>query len=54
MSRRGKNSDVGTFLFIFIVGGALYLIMNMPIVFFLVVLPLAIMLIGAFIRWLKK
>ena len=55
MSRRGRNnSDSGMFWFIFIVGGSLFLIMTMPVVFFLIVLPLAIVLITKLIKWLKK
>ena len=43
MGRRRKNSDSAMFAFIFIVGGALYLIMNMPILFFLIVVPLVVL-----------
>lgn len=55
MSRRGSNnSDWRLILFVFIVGVPLFLIMNAPILFFLVVLPLAIIGIVKFIKWLKK
>lgn len=54
MRRRKSDSGSGTFWFIFIVGGSAFLIMNFPIIFFLVVVPLAVLAIGRFIRWLKK
>ena len=40
--------------FVFILGAIAFLIMEMPIVFWLLVLPFSIMLIIAFIGWLKK
>lgn len=54
MSRRGNNSDAGMFWFIFIVGGSAFLIMTAPVVFFLIVLPLAILGITKFIKWLGR
>lgn len=55
MSRRGSNDSGGClFWFIFIVGGAVFLIMTAPVTFFLVVLPLAIFLIVKFIKWLRR
>ena len=54
MSRRGSNNSDGClFWFIFIVGGAVFLIMTAPVTFFLVV-PLAIFLIVKFIKWLRR
>lgn len=52
--KKGTISDGCLFSFIFIVGGATFLIMTMPLVFFLLVLPLTIMVIVKFIKWLKK
>ena len=54
MGRRKKDSDAAMFGFIFIVGGSLFLIMTQPWLFFLLVVPVAILLLLAFIRWLKK
>ena len=45
MSRRGKNSDDAMFAFIFIVGGALYLMMEMPILFYSIVALLIALLV---------
>lgn len=44
----------GMLLFIFIVGGALFLIFNHPVIFWLVAVPLVLCLIIGVIRWLKK
>ena len=55
MSRRRKNKSEGClFWFALIVGGAIYLIMTAPFVFFSVIVPLAIFLLLKFIKWLKK
>ena len=47
------GSDAGLFWFIFIVGGGLYLLMAVPVVFFLAVVPLAILVIAKLIKWFK-
>ena len=54
MGKRRKDSEVGMFWFIFIVGGSAFLIMTQPRLFFLLVLPVTFLLIIAFIAWLKK
>ena len=55
MGRRKKDEmGSGWFWLIFIVGGSVCLIMTHPLIFFLVVVPIAIILILAFIGWLKK
>ena len=40
--------------FIFLLGAIAFLIMVHPVIFFLLVLPLGIIFLLSFIRWLKK
>lgn len=44
----------GMLIFIFIVGGAVYLIFENPIVFWLIALPIAVCLCSGFFKWLRK
>ena len=44
----------GMFLFIFIVGGGLYLLMEHPFIFWLVALPLFLLIVGSIINWIRK
>ena len=44
----------GMFLFIFFVGGALYLLMEHPFMFWLVALPLFLLIVGSIINWIRK
>lgn len=44
----------GIIIYIFIVGGAVYLIFENPIVFWLIVLPIAIVVFSKFVNWLKR
>ena len=54
VGRRKNKSGGGMLLYIFIVDGSAFLIMVHPLIFFLVVLPLAIWGIVGLIKWLKK
>ena len=55
MSRRGKNSDDAMFTFIFIVGGSLYLMMEMPILFFsIVALLIALLVLSLTFKKVKR
>ena len=44
----------GLVLFIFIIGGAVFLLMVHPLIFWLIALPIAIILVINFVRWVKK
>ena len=44
----------GMFLFIFIVGGGLYLLMEHPFIFWLVSLPLFLLIVVSIINWIRK
>ena len=44
----------GMFLFIFIVGGGLYLLMEHSFIFWLVALPLFLLIVGSIINWIRK
>lgn len=44
----------GCSIFIFIIGGCVYLIMVHPLIFWLVALPLGILFIARLIIWIKK
>lgn len=46
--------SAGLFLFIFLVGGSVFLLMEYPLIFWFVVVPIVILLGASFIRWLKK
>lgn len=52
--KRQDRMSAGTLLFIFIVGGGLYLLMVHPLIFWLVALPLGICFIVGLIKWIKK
>ena len=54
MGKRKKDSDATLILAIIFIGGPLFLIMTHPWLFFLLVVPIAILLLLAFIGWLKK
>ena len=41
-------------MFIFIVGGGLYLLMEHPFIFWLVALPLFLLIVGSIINWIRK
>ena len=45
---------VGTVLLIFLVGVPLYLIIEHPVIFWLIFVPIAVLGIIKFILWLKK
>ena len=45
---------VGTVLLIFLVGVPLYLLMEHPVIFWLIFVPIAVLGIIKFILWLKK
>lgn len=44
----------GMFLFIFIVGGGLFLLFEHPIIFWLVALPLFVLIVGSIINWIRR
>lgn len=52
--RRESSLTPGMLLFVIIVGGGGYLLMEHPFVFWLVALPLFLLLVGSFIHWILK
>jgi hypothetical protein len=52
--RRRKSSDEGLIVLALVLGIPIFLLMVYPIIFWLVFLPLAVILIMRFIGWLKK
>lgn len=44
----------GLVLFVFIIGGAVYLMMNHTLMFWFVVVPVAILLLVGYINWLRR
>lgn len=44
----------GILIYIFIVGGAVYLIFENPIVFWLIALPIAILAFSKLVNWFRK
>lgn len=53
MSRRRKGDD-GVIAFAFILGGAVFLLMVHPVIFWVIVIPLVSMGIIRLLAWLKK
>ena len=53
MSRK-KKSDDGLIIWVFIIGVPVFLMMEYPIIFWLVFIPLVILGAVKFIAWLKK
>ncbi len=45
--------SAGTLIAIFVIGGGLFLLMEKPVIFWLVALPIALLIIFKFIKWLK-
>lgn len=55
MSRRKKDDGNGCLIFVIVVLGIpLFLLMEHPIIFFLVFLPLVCWGVGALVNWFKK
>lgn len=55
MSRRKESSlTPGMWLFVIIVGGGGYLLMEHPLIFWLVALPLFLWIVVSIIRWIFK
>lgn len=54
--RKRKNSELTPFQiwFLIIVGGGTFLLMVFPFIFWFVAVPITILIIRRFIRWLKK
>ena len=52
--RRRKSSDEGVIALAFLIGVPVFLLMVHPLIFWLVFVPLAVILIMGFIGWLKK
>ena len=46
--------SAGLVFFIFIIGGSVFLLMEHPLIFWLVVVPIVILTGMSFVRWLKK
>ena len=44
----------GMVLALFILGGGLFLLMEHPIIFWLVALPLFLLIVGSIIHWIRK
>ena len=53
MSDKGRD-DLTMGLWLLFVGVPLYLLMEHPLIFWLVLVPLVIVFVWSFIRWLKK
>lgn len=51
---RKKSSDSGVIALAFIVGLPVFLLMVHPLIFWLVYVPIVVILIMSFIGWLKK
>lgn len=54
MSRRKKSSDEGLIILAFVIGVPLFLMMEHPIFFWLVFVPVVVFGIVKLIMWLKK
>lgn len=55
MSRRIKDDGNGCLIFVIaVLGIPLFLLMEHPVIFFLVFLPLVCWCVGALINWFKK
>ena len=52
--RRKKSSNEGLIIWVFIIGVPIFLMMEYPIIFWLVFVPLVTYGIVKFITWLKK
>lgn len=52
--RGRKSSDGGIIALAFIIGVPVFLLMEHPVIFWLVFLPLTVILVMGFIGWLKK
>jgi hypothetical protein len=53
MSRK-KKSDDGLIIWAFIIGVPAFLIMQFPVIFWLIFVPVVTFLVVRFIMWLKK
>lgn len=53
MRRRKKKSDDGLIIWAFIIGVPAFLVMQYPIIFWLVFVPVVTFLVVKFITWLK-
>ena len=54
LMRRRKSNDSGLIGCVFIIGIPVLLLMEHPIIFFLVFLPLVVIGVISFINWLRK
>ena len=55
MSRRGKKKDDSWLIgLVLLVGAPLYLIMEHPLIFWLVFVPLTVILVCLVVQWFKK
>lgn len=52
--RRKKEDNTGIIMLVFLVGVPLYLLMEHPLIFWLVLVPLVVLGVTKFIKWLKK
>ena len=46
--------SAGLIFFVFIIGGAVYLLMEYTLIFWLVAVPIVLLLMLSFVGWLKK
>lgn len=54
MSKRRSDVTWVEWMGIFFIGGGLYLFFEHPLIFWLIALPLTVLLIGSLIKWLSK
>jgi hypothetical protein len=54
MSRRKKSSNEGMIIWAFIIGIPAYLMIEYPIIFWIVFVPLVTLGVVKFITWLKR
>lgn len=52
--RRKKSDDTGLIVLVFVIGVPVFLLMEYPIIFWLVFLPIVVFGIVKFITWLNK
>ena len=52
--RRKKSDDAGLIIWAFIIGIPAFLIMQYPVIFWLVFIPLVVFGVVKFITWLKR